>query len=180
MPAEFPRLAEPDMDVQRPEWSSDARGVSLLGLLMVVLALGALTATAMVGVSSLTGNGDGTGIGRVRGVTAGAAAAAAAAQAAAAAGVARAAPGAGSGNSALISCRVSAAAARAASTLYFANSGGRSYPVKWSDMTTSNSALYELTPDVVINRVNATELDGRGWRLTMSGGGATPPTFTCS
>jgi hypothetical protein len=46
-------------------------------------------------------------------------------------------------------------------------------------MTTSKSAIYALAPNVVINRVNAKELDGRGWKLTMSGGGATPTTFTC-
>lgn len=162
------------MEVQRPEWSSGSRGLSLVGLLMVILVLGALTATAVVGVSTLNDNGNGSG--RAKGVAAGTAAAAAEA---AAAGVAGAAPGAGSNAGALSSCRLSAAAARSASALYFTNNGGRSYPVTWSDMTTSKSAIYALAPNVVINRVNAKELDGRGWKLTMSGGGATPATFTC-
>ena len=164
------------MDVQKPEWSSGSRGLSLVGLLMVIVVLGALSATAVVGVSTLNGNGNGSG--RAKAVAA--EAAAAAAEAAAAAGVAGAAPGAASSISALSSCRLSAVAARSASALYFTNNGGRSYPVTWSDMTTSKSAIYALAPNVVINRVNAKELDGRGWKLTMSGGGASPTTFTCS
>jgi hypothetical protein len=155
------------MDVQNQEWSSDAQGFSLVGLLMVVVVLGALTATAVVGVSTLTGSSGSSG----RGSTAPEAAAAVAPGTAL---------GAGSSRSAGSTCRASADAARSATTFYFANSGGRSYPVKWSDMTTSNPPIYKLATNVVINSGNSKELDGRGWKLIMSGGGVTQPTFTCS
>ncbi|HEY5173547.1 MAG TPA: hypothetical protein VIK54_17625 [Acidimicrobiia bacterium] len=47
-------------------------------------------------------------------------------------------------------------------------------------MTSSSPPIYKPATDVVINRANPKELDGRGWRLIVSGGGATAPTFTCS
>jgi hypothetical protein len=76
-------------------------------------------------------------------------------------------------------CRATADAARSASSLYFVNSGFRSYPVKWSEMTASNPAIYNLAANVVVNAGNPKELDGRGWKLIMSGGGANKSTFTC-
>ena len=152
------------MDVQNQEWSSDAQGFSLVGLLMVIVVLGALTATAVVGVSTLTGGSGSSGSGST------------AAEAAAAV----AAPGADSSTSARSACQASADAARSATTFYFANSGGRSYPVDWSDMTTPNPPIYKLATDVVISSGNSKELDGGGWKLIMSGGGVTQPTFTCS
>jgi hypothetical protein len=36
-----------------------------------------------------------------------------------------------------------------------------------------------LTGDDVVNTRIPTELDGRGWKLVLSGGGTTTPTFTC-
>ncbi len=149
------------MDVQNQGWSSDALGFSLVGLLMVIVVLGVLSATAVVGVSTLTG-------GSGRGSTAAEAAAA------------RAAPGADGSTSARSACQASADAARSATSFYFANSGGRSYPVKWSDMTTPNPPIYNLATHVVISSGNSKELDGSGWKLIMSGGGVTRPTFTCS
>jgi hypothetical protein len=143
---------------------------------MVVVVLGTLTATAIVGVSTLTGSSDGSGI---RGIGSPAAEAAAAVAASAGGAAVVAAPRGGS-SSARNGCTASADAARSASTFYFANSGGRSYRVKWSDMTTSNPPIYKLETNVVINGGNPKELDGRGWKLTVSGGGASEPTFTCS
>jgi Tfp pilus assembly protein FimT len=157
------------MDVQKPAQSSDASGVSLVGLLMVIVVLGALSATAMVGVSTLTGTGNGTS---------GRRSAAEAAAALAAASAANASAGSGMSSSARSSCSASADAARSASTLYFASNGGR-YPVKWPEMTTSNPPIYKPAADVVINHANPNELDGRGWKLIMAGGGVTAPTFTC-
>jgi hypothetical protein len=165
------------MDVQELERRKVAHGFSLVGLLMVIVALGALTATAVVGVSTLSGSSNGIGTSG-RGSPA-AEAAAAAGVAAAGAAAAKAVPGGGSSGSARRSCRASADAARSASTLYFANSGGGSYPVKWSDMTTSNHPIYKLETNVVINSGNPKELDGAGWRLIVSGGGVSAPTFTC-
>jgi hypothetical protein len=151
-----------------------SQGFSLVGLLMVIVVLGTLTATAIVGVSTLTGSSNGGG---GSGVGSPAAEAAAAVAAAAGGAAAKAAPGRSSSRSA---CRASADAARSASAFYFANSGGRSYPVKWSDMTTSNPPIYKLETNAVINSGNPKELDGRGWKLTVSGGGGSQPTFTCS
>lgn len=154
------------MDVKERERGSDAHGVSLVGLLMVVVVLGALTATGMLGVANLTGGNSSSGIPGGRSTPA-------------AAGAAAAAPGGGTSSSARNSCTASADAARAASTFYFANGGSRSYPVKWSDMTSSNPPIYKLATNVVIDRGNPKELDGRGWKLIMSGSSAIEPTFTC-
>ena len=139
---------------------------------MIVVVLGAMTATAIIGVSSLTGSGGDGGAG-------GSAASQIAAEKAAAAiaGGANVAP-AGIVGAARISCNAAAGAARTASTLSFANRGG-TYPVTWSEMTTSSPSVYTLASGVVINLGNPKELDGRGWKLIMSGGGAAPPVFTC-
>ena len=153
-----------------------SHGFSLVGLLMVIVVLGALSATAIVGVSTLTASSDGSGRSGVGSPAAEAAAAIAAAGGAAA----KAAPGGGSSGSSRSACRAAADAAGAASAIYFANSGGRSYPVKWSDLTTSNLPIYKLDTNVVINSGNPMELDGRGWKLTLSGRGGSKPTFTCT
>jgi hypothetical protein len=47
-------------------------------------------------------------------------------------------------------------------------------------MTTSNPPIYKPATNVVINSDNSKELDGRGWKLIISGGGAAQPTFTCA
>jgi hypothetical protein len=151
----------------------DARGVSLVGLLMMVVVLGAMGATAVIGVSSLTGGGGG-------GVGAGGAASQIAAEKAAAAiaGGAKVAPG-GITAGVNSACRATADAAQAASAVAFANGGG-TFPAKWSDLTAGNPPVYALPQLAVVNGGNPKELDGRGWKLLMSGGGATRPTFTCS
>ena len=75
-------------------------------------------------------------------------------------------------------CVASAGAAKTASAVYFANTHG-TYPTRWSDMTTASPPLYGLANGVTINRHRRKELDGDGWKLTMRGGGATEPTFSC-
>jgi hypothetical protein len=147
------------------------QGSSLVGVLMIVLVLGGLAATAVVGVSSLTGSdnsvvsgmtGTGHGVtgstgtrGRKGGI------------------------GAEVGIAAGAACTASADVARSASTSYFVSSGGQ-YPAKWADLTASNPPLYTPAANVIINAGNPAELDGSGWKLTMTGGGTTEPTFTCA
>ena len=72
-------------------------------------------------------------------------------------------------------CDAEAGAATSASSVYFANRGGK-YPTKWSNLTT---ASFVLPAHVVVNPSNPAELDGNGWKLTMSGGGTTAPAFAC-
>lgn len=140
---------------------------------MIVVVLGTMGATAVIGVSSLTGGG---GVGAGAG---GAASQIAAEKAAAAiAGGAKVAPG-GITAGAISACRATADAAQAASAVAFANRGG-TFPARWSDLTAGNPPIYALPQLAVVNGGNPKELDGRGWKLLMSGGGATRPTFTCS
>lgn len=134
---------------------------------MVVVVLGVLAATAVVGVSTLTGNDNANVLNTGRNVRGGSRGSSA-----------RSTSSTGAGNGITRNaCRASADAAGSASTLYFASSG--SYPVKWSDLTASNPPMYKLATHVVVNGGNPTELDGDGWKLTMAGGGVSEPTFTC-
>jgi hypothetical protein len=73
-------------------------------------------------------------------------------------------------------CRATADAARAASAVSYANSPG-TYPATFTEMTTGKTPPLVAQAGVV---VTATTLTGTGWTLTMTGGGAKPPTFTCS
>jgi hypothetical protein len=142
-------------------------GVSLVGLLLVVVTLGILMAGAIVGLHSMTNTTSGAGP---------------AANAAAAANLAN---GMSRGDSPNIAgvhsgvaCTATANAARSASTLYFTNTSGK-YPARWSDLTTSSPRVFRLPNNAAVNGVNARELDGPGWKLLMSGGGTTAPTFAC-
>ena len=72
-------------------------------------------------------------------------------------------------------CHAEAGAATSASSVYFATTGGK-YPTKWPNLT---KASFVLPAHVVVNPSNPAELDGNGWKLTMSGGGTTAPDFTC-
>jgi hypothetical protein len=146
-------------------------GASLVGILMIVVVLGALTAGALLGVSSLnssnnaiTGYNGPSGAGSTgsRGTT-----------------VPNGGIGAEVGIAAGAACTASAEAARFASTSYFVGSNGQ-YPVKWADLIGTNPPLYKPIAKVVINAANPAELDGAGWKLTMTGGGTTAPTFTCA
>jgi hypothetical protein len=73
-------------------------------------------------------------------------------------------------------CNAMNDAARAASAVFYANNGG-AYPKTFSDMEKSNPPTLELPKDVTGTR---TVLTGNGWKLTMTGGGGSAPTFTCS
>jgi len=135
---------------------------------MVVVILGALSATAVLGLRSMTGSSGSDG-----GVLANASAAANVGN--------RVSGGASPGVGAMeasIACKATADAARSASNVYFTNSGGK-YPLKWSDLTTGTSPIYKLSANVAINAMNPKELDGPGWKLIISGGATIAPTFTC-
>jgi hypothetical protein len=148
-----------------PGRHSGARGASLVGILMIVVVLGGLMALGVVGISSLNNSNDNlksagivvTPTTSTPGSTTG---------------------GAG-GNGVIRACSASADAARAASAVYYANTGG-TYPTKWSDLTASAPPTFELPTDVIISPGNPVELSGKGWKLTMTGGGTTSTDFTCS
>jgi prepilin-type N-terminal cleavage/methylation domain-containing protein len=72
-------------------------------------------------------------------------------------------------------CAASADAARTASVAYYTNTRG-TFPTRWSNMTTAVPPVYELANGVTINRRRRRELDGQGWKLTMTGGGTTENT----
>jgi len=145
-----------------------ASGRSLVGLLLIVVILGALTASAIVGLRSMTASNASS-----RSVLANASAAGNVAN--------RVSEGASPGVGAIragVACNATADAARSASSVYFAKSGGKP-PVRWSDLTIGTPPIYKLPTNVTINATNPKELDGRGWKLIISGTGATAPTFTC-
>jgi len=164
------------MDGRDVEQGGRPHGYSLVSLLMMVVILGGLTAAAIVGVSSMTGGG-GTGI--ISNVTSSSRGAAGTTSTSGRGGTAAVGVGSGGGVSARSACRASADAAGSASTLYFAGNGGV-YPVKWADLTSAQPPFFTLATNVVINPANPTELEGRGWKIVMSGGGTRAPTFTCS
>jgi hypothetical protein len=155
--------------------SKRQHGVSLVGLLMIVVVLGALTATAVVGVSSLTGSNNSV----VTGYSGPSATGSSGSGGSAGSAGQNGGIGADIGIAAGVACTASAEAARSASTSYFVSSNGQ-YPVKWADLTGSNPPLYKPPVKVVVNPANPAELDGPGWKLTMTGGGPTEPTFACA
>ena len=145
----------------------DARGASLAGLLLLVVVLGGLAAITVVGVNSMTGS-DST-IGNVITTTS-------AASHRGAGGGAGVGLGGVARMAAAAACHAEAEAATSASSVYFANSGGK-YPTTWSNLTTTGFVLPAHV--VVVDASNPAELDGKGWKLTMSGGGTTAPAFAC-
>ena len=144
---EHPRKARASLSRSEREHA----GVSLVGVLLMVVLIGLVGAGAMLGVARMTGSSDD----------------ASSVLAKSRAGRAEA-------------CRATAAAARAAAAVYFANSAGQAYPTIWSDLTASEAPSFTLAPDVVINRNNPKQLDSIGWKLVMSSGGSAPSRFTCS
>jgi hypothetical protein len=137
-------------------------------VLVIVVVLGGLAATAVIGVNAMTGNDTTSNLlptpsssGRTHPGTAGG-------------GL-----GGGITAAAIAACNTNAGAARAASSAYFATRGG-AYPTKWSDLTAPPSGTFALPPGVVINPANPAELDGRGWKLVMTGSGRAEPTFACT
>ena len=159
----------PENRRSQPDCSRAADGATLAGLLVIVIVLGALTATAIIGVSSLTGGSNGKVLRATIGTRA---------HGTGGSGGSGGSGASPSSGSALVACRASADAARAASAVYYANTTG-TFPTKWSDLTASNPPLFPLADRVVVNVANPAELDGRGWKLVMTGGGTTQPTFTC-
>lgn len=165
------------MDVHELERVREAHGYSLVSLLMMVVVLGALSAAAIVGVSSMTGGSSGTAV--ISNVTDTTRAVIRVTSTTGRGGTASVGVGSGGGISARSACNASADAASSASTLYFASSGGV-YPAKWSDMTSAKPPLFALATNVIINPAVPTELEGRGWKMVMTGGGTRAPSFTCS
>ena len=84
-------------------------------------------------------------------------------------------------------CGASADAAKAATAVYYANNNG-TYPATFAAMTGAVPKILEFAAGVT--PASATELDGSGWKLTMTPGAvaaagppvvvATPPTYACS
>src|SRR4051812_9911384 len=156
---------------EREATDSGTDGASLAGLLVIVVVLGLLSAAAVIGVSSLS-NDDSVAV--LRGRSTGSV------------GVSgpggfssttRPAGTTGPTPAAAAACAASASAASSASTVYFTNGGA--YPARWSDLTGGPAAVFVLPDGVVVHPADPARLDGRGWKLVMTGGGATAPTFTC-
>jgi hypothetical protein len=153
--------------VNGEEMSPISSGMSLVGLLMTVVILGLLMVAAIVGLKSINGGGSAAGP---------------AASAIAASKLGEQMSGAGSQNVAGVrtgpACNATADAARAANNLYYATHAG-AFPSRWSDLTASASPLVTLPRGATINVTNPRELDGPGWKATMSGGATSSPTFSC-
>jgi prepilin-type N-terminal cleavage/methylation domain-containing protein len=79
------------------------------------------------------------------------------------------------GNSA---CKASADAATTASAAYYANQTPNAWPTTFTDMTGANPVSVFTVQSGVTEAANT--LTGGNWTLTMAGGGASQPTFTCS
>ena len=82
-------------------------------------------------------------------------------------------------------CAATADAAKAASAVFYANSPTSQYPTDFAGMTTPGSgpALFELPASGVTPNppgAGVTVLTGKGWTLTLSGGGANEAVFTCT
>jgi hypothetical protein len=75
----------------------------------------------------------------------------------------------------LTACASTRDAAVSAGNVVYATTG--SYPTTFTQMTSAKSPL--LIPGDGTT-VAATTIAGPGWKLTMTGGGAAPPTFTCA
>jgi len=133
-------------------------------LLAIIVILGVLMATAIIGVNAMSGSdtmsvvptsASAARVGGDDGAHVGLGAPVAAAAAAA--------------------CKAAATAATAGSSVYFASHSG-TYPTTWADLTASSS--FALPDHVAINPTNPAELDGNGWKL--SGRGTSAPAFACA
>ena len=72
-------------------------------------------------------------------------------------------------------CFATRDAARAAGAVVYATKGN--YPKTFFAMTKGSSPVFVANDDMT---VTAHAITGKGWMLTMSGGGKTQPTFTCA
>jgi type IV pilus assembly protein PilA len=84
-------------------------------------------------------------------------------------------------------CKVSADSAHAASAAYYANQTPNAWPATFQAMATvsatNDPAVYEVpagTWETAALVASTMVFHGNGWFLTMTGGGATAPTFTCT
>jgi prepilin-type N-terminal cleavage/methylation domain-containing protein len=75
-------------------------------------------------------------------------------------------------------CAASADAATVAASAYYTKHG--TYPSGWADLTDSTPPLYTLRGDVAVSADAPNELEGKGWTLTLNGGGGAVTTFACS
>jgi type IV pilus assembly protein PilA len=80
-------------------------------------------------------------------------------------------------------CTTSSDGAKASSAAYYANQSPNAWPANFQAMATQTA----LTNSPPVFEVPASSswtsnmiLHGNGWNLTMSGGGATQPTFLCT
>jgi hypothetical protein len=151
-----------------PKEREHPSGASFVGVLLVIVILGAIATTTVVGLHSI--NGSDASNGRVLANATGAGALANRLRGSAKPGVVAVRP--------VVACQPTADAARTASSIYFADHGG-SYPRKWADLTAAEPQIYKLPTSVTIGATNPTELDGPGWRMFMSGGGSVPSSFAC-
>jgi prepilin-type N-terminal cleavage/methylation domain-containing protein len=76
-------------------------------------------------------------------------------------------------------CNASADAAKTAAAVTYANSTAspQVFPTTFTQMTNQNT--YDIPSGVTANGAG-TVLTGKGWTLTMAGGGSSAPTFTCA
>jgi hypothetical protein len=140
-------------------------------VLVLIVVLGGLAASAVVGVNAMTGSDSATtGLTTTLTTTT--------TRGRGGGGPAQVGLGGPAAQAAAATCRINATAATTASAAYFAGNGG-AYPTKWSDMTAPPSPTFALGGHVVINARNPEELDGIGWKLLMSGGGPSAPDFVC-
>ena len=83
-------------------------------------------------------------------------------------------------------CTTSKDGAKAASAAYYANQSPNAWPTTIAQMSTDSATapvnsppVYELPAGGTLNGAG-TVLTGNGWTLTIGGGGASQPTFTCA
>jgi prepilin-type N-terminal cleavage/methylation domain-containing protein len=79
-------------------------------------------------------------------------------------------------------CQGSKDAADAASVTYYAGHTALAtpWPTSFTDLTGATPPLLKLQQGVTADVATGTILTGKGWTLTMGGGGATQPTLTCA
>lgn len=79
-------------------------------------------------------------------------------------------------------CQASADAAKAASSVFYANSASTTFPADFHSLI-APKVLYEIPDDVTPQApaVGDVALVGKGWTLVMTPGTASePPTFSCT
>lgn len=74
------------------------------------------------------------------------------------------------------SCSATADASTAAAAAFYAQDATNQWPTTFTAMTGATPALLKVQGGAT---VAANTVTGKGWTLTMAGGGATEPTFTC-